>query len=304
MTKSAEHATAPPRRRLMIGSALGLLAIAIAIASAKSDSDVAPLLASDWAGDPLWDDGNAEVATYRATETIYGAPRDHVPTLITVKEDFNLAWQTKADWPHDGKQIEPMLKANLVEEIPTPNYPYRSLTSIFARRGDPLAGHKISYTLHEWCGNTAKELRQYAGPNGRRLVYQTYWEGMGSGEAPLNARQAAALPEEQLFLAVRAMELREGATATFDLLPSLRGSKLRPLEPRRATLTVGKRVERTALGESLKAWPIAISFVDGGPPMAFEVADNDARWLLRTDFGEGRSYALESLDRRQYWVRS
>src|SRR5690606_37637721 len=108
----------------------------------------------------------------------------------------------KADWPYDGKPVVTMMKTNLVEDVDTDNYPYRSMTSVFAPRDDVMRPHKMTYTLHEWCGNTYKELRQHDGPGGERLVYHTYWEGIASGEKPLDGDLLPTMPAEQLFMAV------------------------------------------------------------------------------------------------------
>jgi hypothetical protein len=176
------------------------------------------------------------------------------------------------------------------------------MTSVFAPREEPLRGYKVSYLLHEWCGNTYKELRQYDEPQGRRLVYHTYWDGQGSGERPLNPAEIDALSEEQLFLAMRTLDFAAGASWTLPILTPLRGSHLGTLAVRQGAISVGEAVEREVLGEKLRVWPATISFPDGRV-MRFEVADNEARWLLSADFGDGRTYKLKSLERRQYWAR-
>src|SRR5436309_14993759 len=82
----------------------------------------------EWGGNPIWDDGLAEVAKYQARRTVYAKARVFESIYITVKEDFTPKYYAKADSP-SGQSI-PVLKLNMVSTIPTDNYDYRYLTSV------------------------------------------------------------------------------------------------------------------------------------------------------------------------------
>lgn len=264
-----------------------------------------------WAEDPLWDDGRAEVARYAATETIYGRRRDHEAILLTVKEDFHPPTRTKADWPYGERPVVPAMKTNLVEDVPTENYPYRGMTSVFAPRADVAAPMKVSVALHEWCGNTYKELRFDAAPGGARLVFHTYWEEFGSGEEALDAAQLAALPEDQLMLAVRAFDgeaiaarRAAGEVVSLALLPTLRGPRLRSMRPRGGEVEAARDAGRE---DGAAAWRFTIRLAEdeamAARTMVFVVAEDRARTLLAADFGDGRTYRLLDATRAAYWER-
>jgi hypothetical protein len=326
LARRSRHLAVTPRfSQMAVGIALPLAVLAGLLLTSRGESEAPEAArnrhatdsggrpaASAWATQPLWDDGRAEVATYYATETIYGKARDHEAVLITVKEDFLADQNVKADWPYDGKKVVTMMKTNLVEDVATDNYPYRSMTSVFAPRADVMRPHKMSYSLHEWCGNTYKELRQYGGAGGQRLVYHTYWEGIASGEAPLDSALQNAMPEEQLFLAVRALPLAEGQEAVgweapWANLGRLRGSREVRLRVRTGVVRVTQyeaveAPESWEIGGATGAWVIALDYDDEGPDTTFRVADNAARTLLSADFGDGRTYRLKDVVRDAYWA--
>jgi hypothetical protein len=130
--------------------------------------------AESWGVDPLWDDGLAEVAIYDARRARYGKKRRFTAHLITVKEDFNTAYQAKADAPFDGKTILPILKLNRVETMPTDDYDYHLMTSVFVLRERVDHPHKLTLAMHEWCGNTFIEYMGWAAEP--RLHFHSYFD--------------------------------------------------------------------------------------------------------------------------------
>ena len=113
----------------------GLILLAAAPGWAAESGPAFAAGARAWAADKLWDDGLAEVAEYRGARVIYGAARPHRAVLIVVKEDFGDDLQVKAD-RFEGRQLTTVLKLNWQASIPTPNYDYHYLTSVFVRRAD------------------------------------------------------------------------------------------------------------------------------------------------------------------------
>jgi len=103
-----------------------------------------------------WDDGLAEMSYYRAMDTLYGKPRSYTRVVIINRQWMHPQSGVKTDLiASDSVQV---LKANIVEEIPTENYNYRYQTTIFLDRND-LSPFKMVTSSQEWCGTTFKHLR-------------------------------------------------------------------------------------------------------------------------------------------------
>ena len=105
--------------------------------------------------DVRWEQGTAEVAKYQAKRIIYQKPRDFEYTLILVKETFNKEFNVKTD-DYQRDDLYDVMKVNKFARIPTDNYPYHYMTSVFFRRDQPATVHKLVNTSQEWCGTTAK----------------------------------------------------------------------------------------------------------------------------------------------------
>ena len=138
----------------------------------------------EWAMDKLWEDGQAEVAIYDAEMIIYGMARQFENPMITVKEEFNQAFNVKTD-DYQRNDLFSVMKVNRFADIETPNYPYHYLTSLFIKRDKPEQLYKMTHTGQEWCGNTFKqfELNQ----QGYDYDYNSYFDGYGNGKMALTA---------------------------------------------------------------------------------------------------------------------
>ena len=90
---------------------------------------------------PYWDDGLSEVSYYKAVDIIYGKPRSYVRVHMVNRQWMDPTTGVKSSKP-DAESL-PVLKLIISEEIPTENYSYRYLTTIFARRSD-LAPFKMA----------------------------------------------------------------------------------------------------------------------------------------------------------------
>ena len=158
----------------------------------------------DWALHGLWNQGKAEVAQYQAQRTIYGKPRHFEYTFILVKETFNREFKVKTD-NYDRNDLFEVMKINKFARIPTDNYPYHYMTSIFYERGQPSTVYKLVNSSQEWCGTTTK----YFLHTGRRYVfgYQSYWDGQGVGEMTLEGN---IMFEDQLTHSLRALNFSDG----------------------------------------------------------------------------------------------
>ncbi|WP_400191200.1 hypothetical protein [Hymenobacter sp. B81] len=172
-----------------------------------------------WAQTRLWDDGLAEVATYEAERVIYGKPRAFEHTIITVKEDFNKAFDVKTDY-YQRPDLFAVMKVNQFSRIPTDNYPYHFLTSLFFRREAPFRLHKLTTSSQEWCGNTFKAIG--AVENGYQLRFNSYWDGQGEGRHEL---PAAVLFEDALPYTLRSLKFNDEDSITVPVVELQQTSK-------------------------------------------------------------------------------
>lgn len=158
---------------------------------------------TSWAQNELWDDGQAEVAIYDATRVIYNKPRHFDYVHILVKEDFNIEFGVKTD-DYSRNDLYPVMKVNQFADIPTDNYPYHFLTSIFFRRENTVQLHKYTNSSQEWCGNTFKLLKE----RGSQLeyTYHSYWDGQGDDTRLLDA---TPLWEDQLPYTLRSLKFED-----------------------------------------------------------------------------------------------
>ncbi len=239
----------------------------------------------------LWDDGLAEVATYSSTRTIYGASRHFEYTMVTVKEDFNREYDVKTD-SYSRHDLFTVLKVNLFARIPTENYPYHFLTSMFLRREDVGRLHKLTTSSQEWCGNTFKNIGRSAGL--LRYSWDSYWDGEGVGSTNLDT---TALFEDQLFVTLRALDFREGLTHSFALYPSMITSRATLAQPRNASLSV--TTDSLAI-TAVATWRVTVTQSEG-PLLEFWFAKDFPHVLHRYVASDGRSMMLSSIRRAAYW---
>jgi hypothetical protein len=279
-------------------SALLLLAgsFALSAPSVSPSPPAPPAFDSSWSRDPLWDDGQAEVALYQAKRPQYGKIETYEAVFIVVKEDFNSQLLVKADAPFEGKQLLPVLKLNAAHSYWTPNYPYHYLASVFVRRDDPAALVKLTVGSQEWCGNTFKEVKTFPNP---QLTFHTYWDGEGDGTRALEYRSGDLL-EEQLPLVLRGLAFAPGLEVRRRLLPSLLSNKLgKGPQFLDATITViGEESVATPAGR-LAAWKVGVKFGDIQQTWWFEKAAPHT--LVKMESSDGRAWLLKARTRKPYW---
>ena len=105
---------------------------------------------------PVWEDGSSEMSYYDAKDNIYGTPRKY--TRIHM---LNRQWMEPISGVKVAKgspESVAVFKLNIAEEIPTENYDYRYLTTLFLRRPG-LEPFKMAVSRQEWFGTTYKQLR-------------------------------------------------------------------------------------------------------------------------------------------------
>jgi hypothetical protein len=263
---------------------------------------------ASWSLDALWDDGQAEVATYDAERTIYGKAWPHEETRIVVAEPMRTDQLVKPEAPYEGKPIVPALKYNVVTRVQTFNYPYQFMTSLFVERSAPQRMIKGVFSSQEWCGATFKDLMFRSDPP--RYTADSYWEDQARIDAPLPWGEDALL-EDQLPLALRGLKIEAGDMVRAQLIPSQVGSKailpvaLEPIVIRwqnaESALEAGGRRYTPAEQWVARVWrdpnatknsPFIGRFVfDAEPPHV----------LLQYELRGGHKGTLKTLRRWAYW---
>jgi len=252
-----------------------------------------------WAADASWDDGLAEVSLYAAERVIYGKPRPHELRTIVVKEDLAADSHVKADPPLPGRALTTVLKLNLVASVPTENYPYQFLTSLFVRRDDVRRLVKATVGSQEWCGNTFKEVVTWGGRP--RIHFHSYFDGQADGDLPL-ALGDDGLLDEQLLLALRSIVLPEGRSVSLRVADPITSNHQEPVEIRVAVLSAsGAGDVETPLGRIPSR-----RFVlkrEGSGETIYWIEEAAPRSIVRVESTDGTKMLLRERARRDYWSR-
>lgn len=278
--------------RLTLGLSLLPLLLGSCSGPAGSDNDPEELEAlfnDQWAMNAWWDDGLAEVATYAAERVIYDKVRTFDYTFITVKEDFNKAYNVKTD-SYARNDLFPVMKVNQFCRIPTDNYPYHFMSSLFFRRQQPLYLHKLTSSSQEWCGQTFKAVTR-AG-NRYQFAYNSYWDGQGAGKMNLDK---GILFEDQLPYTLRSVKFTEGLSFSAVVAGLLQNSKANEPEMYPASFRV--RQEQVA---GKPVWRVTVALTPG-KQNSYWFAAAYPHILLRQQTWDGRSLQLKTVKRYAYW---
>ena len=156
---------------------------------------------------------------------IYSKSRSYEATLITVKEDFDPKLYVKADNPLQGQPHPVVLKLNIAASIPTENYTYHFLTSLFVNRENPSRLIKLTMGSQEWCGNTFKEVQHW--DRVATLRYFSYFDGEGDGSFSLPLGPDDLL-EDQVPYTLRSLRFRAGLRHSIRMVDSLVTNRATP----------------------------------------------------------------------------
>ncbi len=247
----------------------------------------------EWAANSFWDDGQAEVARYEASRIIYGQDRPHEYVRVTVKEAFNEEFGVKTD-NYDRRDLFEVIKVNHFSRVPTQNYPYHYMTSLFVRRDQPTQLVKLVQSSQEWCGQTVKSFTREAGYF--RWQYHSYWDGEGTGE---NQVKSDALFEDQLMHALRALRFETGLTFAARVYPTQENTRARTPRAYDARFSV-QPTELPINGELRDAWQVDVQF-DTQHNATYWFASSYPNALLRYKHSDGRRMELQQLSRYAYW---
>lgn len=247
---------------------------------------------------PLWDDGLSEMSYYDAVETIYGEPRHYTRTLLFNREWLDPTDRVKADEPDPRRGDIPVFKLNIVEQIPTENYNYRFMATVFLDRRT-LRPQKLAVSSQEWCGTTYKQMQWLE--NETRFIGFSYFGGEADRQWSLPP-SPVIYPIEALFVIARAAAAAE-RDMDLRLVGPLRTTHLRKPVPVTATLRMkqGQRTIRVPFGR-FQVRTVAVAA--GDAEYTFDVESAAPYRLIRHRSSDGSSMSLRFVERRAYWDRS
>lgn len=240
---------------------------------------------------PVWDDGLCEISYYRTTTIIYNEPRSYTRVHL-----LNRQWME----PHRNVKTDliasdsiPVLKLNIVEEIPIENYNYRYQTTVYVRR-DNLQPFKMVTSSQEWCGTTYKHLQwSKLGVSIQSFSYQNM-EGVKSWNI-----FEKVVPYESLSVIARNIAAT-GVPTTLNVFLPMCGSKEIKPQLKKAILKPGPEHSVTIDAGKFMARRVDMSW--DGPPTGFLVESKPPYRLLRFRNGSTRG-ELQHVERRAYWDR-
>lgn len=254
----------------------------------------------EWAKESTWDQGQAEVAKYQATRTIYGKPRNFEYVFVLVKETFNEEYKVKTD-DYSRNDLFDVMKVNKFARIPTDNYPYHFMTSIFYKRDQPSMAYKLTNSSQEWCGNTAK----YFIADGKQYTfgYNSYWDGQGVGETTI---KGGFMFEDQLSHSLRALNFADGLSFQQGVAESQISSKAKEPTIYNATFSV-EAIDDLQLSTDYDMnqindiWKVTVQ-LDNSKANEYWFAGEYPNILLKQQTWDNRNYELKEQYMDDYWV--
>lgn len=259
-------------------------------------------LSVQWGAAPLWDDGQAEVAEYDASRIVYGAPRPHTAHLITVYEDLNREFYVKADWPYGQKPVLRALRQTQFFRILTPHGEVGHAVMVFLGRDDLSSPLRLRMSSQDWTGSTWKDFQLW-GPR-PQLLYNSYWDGEGAGERPLEAGRDVYY-EEQLYLLLRGLPFADVlGVVSFRLADNQTTTNARPVTVSDAVLVVSHPDEDVTVPAGTWAledvWRVTVETQDRRI-LRYDFTEQEPHTLLRFSHSDGRHLELRSVRRHAYW---
>ena len=257
----------------------------------QKEPDFTKYFNKEWANNKFWYDGLAEVAVYKAQRKIYNKVRDFEYTYITVAEDFNKAFYVKTD-DYNRSDLFKVMKVNAFCNIPTDNYPYHFLTSMFLNFNTPWAITKMTNGSQEWCGNTFKEYLA----NGKNIdfTYHSYWDNEGDGKKEI---ASDILFEDQLNYTLRSLNFKSGLSFEAKVLESQISSKVGKLKTYDASFLVEDGAKDIS-GE--QSWKVTAK-LDFDKQNTYYIAKSYPNTLLKQQTWDGRNLQLTKISRYAYW---
>ncbi len=255
-----------------------------------------------WRDDPIWHDGQAEMAVYDATRTIYGSPRNYIARVYTNKELADKHTKTKSAAPRG----RPVFKHHARDDIPTENYTYHYSTMCYVG-SDDLKSLKIDMGSSEDCGATFKQFVNHAGTCQWRQSSYFPDEGHRNGAYEPDKRFVF---HDALSLVLRGYPFNRPRPIRVMLLADQTTTKWSAPKPRSATIHyVGPETLTLPIG-GIAAHQLRVSYDDATENQAghhyWFAADATAPRLnvmVQYEGPGGVTYKLREQKRWAYWKR-
>jgi hypothetical protein len=267
--------------------------------NAKSTVSAAENFNQQWAMNEMWDQGSAEVAKYDAQRVVYDKARDFEYVFILVKETYNEEFQVKTD-DYERKDLFDVMKINKFCRIPTDNYPYHYLTSIFYKREQPSTVYKLTNTSQEWCGNTSKSFLSKGSKYD--FSYNSYWDGQGIGEMSVDGN---IMFEDQLSHSLRALNFQDGLEFQQRVAESQVNNKATAPKVYEANFRVSKEAELQLntdydISQVPEVWKVTVQ-LDNEKTNTYWFSGSYPNILLKQDTWDGQKLELKESYMDTYW---
>jgi hypothetical protein len=240
-----------------------------------------------------WNDGNGELAGYKAVVPRYGALRVAELVLVTVTEPMNRRTWIKDDAARGADRVS-VLKVNASLKFQTGIYPYSVLTSTFAPVDDwgveRFSPVKVTLTAQEWCGHVFHGIW----PGRDRFLSQeiSYFASEGE-ESRSIATPPGTLYEDALLIQLRELDgpFAGGKSWSGSIVPALWRVR-KAHEPIRVVPATITRKE----GETIEFALSCASYT-----RTFEVERGGAHHILGWTASDGEDVKLLKAARLPYW---
>jgi len=273
-----------------------------AVAQTEPADAVSPFaeFTRDWRDDRAWYDGNAEIAEYQATRTIYGQPRAYQATIMTNKELADPVTKTKAA-TNAGREV---FKHHTREDIPTEKYDYHFSTMVYVGTSD-LKSLKIDMGSQEDCGATFKQFVNHAGQ--LRWHQHSYFPNQGTTQG-YRTPLATLVFQDALSVVLRGYPFENPQPFLIHLIEDQTTNKWSSTAALPYTITYrGLETIDVPMG-AIEAHRLTLSPLedDGKHPVMDYWFDQrqEAPWLgvmIQHRGPHGVTYKIESLRREAYW---
>lgn len=251
----------------------------------------------------LWEDGLSEMSYYDASCVLHDKRRKFTRVHLLNRQSMDTTFWVKAT-EHTKTRI-PVFQLIISEEVPTDNYPYRFLTSVFLEHPS-LEPFKVAASTQEYGGPTYKYLlwtRNWdndqailPGDWAIDIASHSYWGLEGDRWVPKTADHD---PYEGLFLYARAVVASGGESRQMHVLKTLRSNHAADPEPIDGILHTHGDIHKmkVPLGE-FDARRVVLEW--GGEPTWFEVETAEPYRLLAFRAGDVEA-ELRFVERGAYW---
>jgi hypothetical protein len=173
----------------------------------------------------LWYDGNAEISTYRLTESRYGEQRDGVRIMVFVTEPLRKTTLIKPDIIQPDSLVYKVIKINDLRKFVTGIYDYSVMTSTYSTvipygSLKPFSTVKNVFTGQEWCGTVFEELLRHN--QTFQMQLNSYFESERTSTRQLTVSDSTQA-EENLWIVIRELKgtiLNPGESKKISVIPS------------------------------------------------------------------------------------